>query len=106
MGRSIETLQISDLVYVNATAFQRWFSCGKTKSLFVLVTYLVHPKKIIFLQWKCILDTKVTYVSLLNVKEELKRRYFSNHSVYVVVFLFLFTNMENRVFEAALVQMW
>lgn len=50
--------------------------------------------------------TKVTYVSLLNVKEELKRRYFSNHSVYVVVFLFLFTNMENRVFEAALVQMW
>ena len=42
---------------------------------------------------------------LLNVREELKRRYFSNHSVYVVVFLFSFTNMENRVFEAALVQM-
>ena len=33
----------------------------------------------------------------LNVREDLKRGYFSNHSVYVIVFLFLFTNMENSI---------
>ena len=64
----------------------------------------VPPPQIIFFQ-KIFWILKKFKSLILNVKKELKRRYFSNHSVYVMVFLFLFTNMENSVFQAALVQM-
>lgn len=48
----------------------------KQKVDLFMVRYLVHPKKIIFLQWKCILDTKVVYVSFTECKGGIEKKVF------------------------------